>query len=58
MTTPYASTREQINRIFEDYENYVALYLLCNNGSKEGITPFDEFYWRQIYVYKHEIDKR
>ena len=56
MAQPYSSTREYINKIFHDYEQYVALYMLCNNGSKEGVTPFDVFYWRQIYVYKHEVN--
>jgi hypothetical protein len=36
-------------RIKRRYEEYLKLYRALGDGSTEGATPFDEFYWRFIY---------
>ncbi len=49
MASVYDTSRVQFNKISEAYKNYLALYRLFNNGSYEGATPFDVFYWRMTY---------
>jgi hypothetical protein len=43
------TTRVVFNRILKKYLEYVALYKAIGDGSTEGITPFEEFYWRYTY---------
>ena len=50
--------RENFNIIVESYLNYVALYKLINNGSIDGVTPFDQFYWRFTYYQKYQDPER
>lgn len=51
-------SRVHFQKVYEDYLNYIALYRLCNSGSVEGITSFEEFYWRQNYQYRYEDPER
>jgi hypothetical protein len=36
------------------YNAYCDLYKLLNNGSLEGVTGFDDFYWRMTYISKYQ----
>jgi len=47
------TTREHFNVIVQKYMDYLNLYRYFNNGSMEGITPFDQFYWRMTYYVKY-----
>lgn len=49
----YESNRERFNKIVDSYLNYAALYKLFNNGSLEGVTPFEVFYWRMTYEVRY-----
>lgn len=49
----YNHSRENFNKILDSYLSYVALYKLCNQGSVEGMTPFEEFYWRLTYLHPY-----
>ena len=46
-------SRIHFQKVYEDYLNYLALYKLCNGDSTEGVTPFEEFYWRQTYLHRY-----
>ena len=50
--------REQFDKIIESYLNYVVLYKLINNGSIQGVTPFDTFYWRFTFHDKYQDPER
>ena len=50
----YESRREVFEKIAKKYHDYVKLYKMVTGGSTEGITPFDEFYWRFTYYQKYE----
>lgn len=50
----YEVRREQFDKIAKRYKEYVILYRKINAGSLEGLTPFDEFYWRFTYYQKYE----
>lgn len=55
----YQTSREVFDQIKKDYEDYVNLYKMLNQGSVEGITPFADFYWRYTYTSKYlELEKR
>ena len=41
--------RVVFNMIRKKYDEYVELYKQLGDGTAEGVTPFDEFYWRYIY---------
>ena len=45
---------DEYNRLKKRYYAYVALYKEWNNGSEDGVTPFDEFYWRFTYNMAYE----
>jgi hypothetical protein len=53
----YESKRIIFAIIEKKYKEYIALYKLINNGSIEGITPFDEFYWNYTYYSKYSGGK-
>ena len=48
------SRRDGFEKILKKYNDYVKLYVFISGGSREGITPFDEFYWRFSYYQKYE----
>ena len=50
----YESRREVFEKILKKYNDYVDLYVKITGGSREGVTPFDEFYWRFTYYQKYE----
>ena len=50
----FESSRNVFDSIVRKYNDYVDLYVFFNNGSAEGVTPFDEFYWRFSYNVKYE----
>ena len=50
----YETQRVVFDKIVEKYNDYVALYALCNDGSEQGATSFREFYWRYIYLYRYQ----
>lgn len=54
----FDAQREQFNIIVDSYLNYVALYKLVNNGSIDGVTPFEVFYWRFTYFVKYQDPER
>lgn len=49
----YEGTKEHFNKLKKQYEEYMDLYRFFNNGSLEGVTPFDEFYWRCTFFGKY-----
>jgi hypothetical protein len=50
----YEVTREHFDRLVKRYHEYVKLYRTLNNGSIEGITSFESFYWRFTYLVKYQ----
>lgn len=54
MSDMFATSREAMTKIIKKYNGYLELYATFNNGSTEGATPFDEFYWRFSYTIKYE----
>lgn len=46
--------RQLFDKILKKYREYAALYASFNNGSLEGLTPFDEFYWRYTYYTRYD----
>lgn len=57
MGITYENQRVIFDTIVKKYKDYVALYRLFNNGSIEGLTTFDDFYWRMSYFSKYQ-DRR
>lgn len=53
----YENQRVVFDKLVKKYEEYVRLYKFINHGSIEGITPFDQFYWRMVYWAKYS-DRR
>ena len=53
----YDTTREHFDVLVKKYKEYIALYRIFNNGSTEGITTFDRFYWQFTYVSKYSDPK-
>jgi hypothetical protein len=49
----YENRRIVFAVIEKKYKEYIALYKMVNNGSVQGITPFDEFYWHYTYYSKY-----
>jgi hypothetical protein len=49
----YENRRILFTVIEKKYKEYIALYKMVNNGSVQGITPFDEFYWHYTYYSKY-----
>ena len=54
MGMQYGTSRHHFNKVLEAYMNYVALYKLFNGGKAQGVTPFNEFYWRMTYLVRYE----
>lgn len=57
MGITYENQRVVFDTIVKKYKDYIALYRLFNNGSVEGLTTFDQFYWRMTYFSKYQ-DRR
>jgi hypothetical protein len=57
MGISYENQRVIFDSIVRRYKEYIALYRSLNNGSVEGLTTFDEFYWRMIYFSKYQDRK-
>lgn len=57
MGITYENQRVIFDTIVKRYKDYIALYRLFNNGSVEGLTTFDQFYWRMTYFSKYQ-DRR
>lgn len=57
MGIAYENQRVIFDTIVRKYLDYIALYRAVNNGSVEGLTPFNEFYWRMIYFSKYQDRK-
>lgn len=57
MGIAYENQRVIFDTIVRKYKEYIALYRAVNNGSDEGITPFNEFYWRMVYWSKYQDRK-
>lgn len=53
MSITYENQRVIFDTILIKYEAYRELYRLVNNGSLEGVTGFDDFYWRMTYLTKY-----
>lgn len=49
----FENTRENFDKLKKEYEEYVALYKIFNNGSVDGLCSFAEFYWRITYLHKY-----
>ena len=45
----FESQRKTIEKLMGQYKAYVIIYKEFNNGSIEGITSFDDFYWMFTY---------
>ena len=50
-------SNKELNKIKKKYIDYIELYKFCNNGSTDGITNFEEFYWRFSYLLKYDDPK-
>jgi hypothetical protein len=55
MGITYENRRSIFEKIAKRYKEYLSIYKEINNGSLEGITPFDEFYWRTVYYSRYPI---
>ncbi len=53
MSFTYENQRVVFVKIEKAYKGYLELYKLINNGSLEGATSFDIFYWRMVYYSKY-----
>ena len=53
MSVTYENQRVNFDEIVKKYKDYIALYRVFNNGSVEGITSFDDFYWRITYISRY-----
>lgn len=57
MGITYENQRVNFDNVVKKYMEYLRLYKLINNGSVEGITTFDLFYWRMTYYSKYQDRK-
>lgn len=57
MGMAYENQRVNFDILVKKYKDYIALYRKLNNGSIEGLTTFDDFYWRMVYWSKY-ADRR
>lgn len=57
MGMSYENQRVIFDTIVKKYKDYIALYRYLNNGSVEGLTTFDDFYWRMTYFSKYQDRK-
>lgn len=53
MSITYENQRVVFDTILKKYNAYRALYKLVNNGSLQGVTGFDDFYWSTVYLTKY-----
>jgi hypothetical protein len=53
MSFTYENQRVHFQKIEKAYHGYLALYRSLNNGSIEGATSFDIFYWRMVYFSRY-----
>lgn len=58
MSIGYENRRDQFDKIVKKYKEYISLYKFINNGSLEGLTTFDIFYWEQSYYSQHRFKNR
>lgn len=58
MGSMYDTNRENFDKLRKKYVEYLQLYATFNNGSIEGATPFQEFYWRFTYFIRYEDPQR
>lgn len=54
----YEVTREEFDKLKKKYDEYIDLYTFFNNGSAEGASSFESFYWRFTYHVKYEEPER
>lgn len=57
MGISYENQRVVFDVIARKYKDYIALYRLLNNGSVQGATTFDDFYWRMTYLSKYQDNR-
>jgi hypothetical protein len=50
----FESSRVQLDKIMKKYREYLDLYCYFNEGSSEGATTFQEFYWRYTYYSRYK----
>lgn len=50
----YESSREVFQKITRQYKEYLKLYRFFNGGKADGATPFEVFYWNQVYYSFHD----
>lgn len=53
----YENRRIAFDAILKKYLDYVKLYKVFNDGSIEGISNFEDFYWRYTYINRYS-DRR
>lgn len=58
MSSMYDTNRENFEKLLKKYQDYLQLYATFNNGSIEGATPFQVFYWRFTYHIRYEDPQR
>ncbi len=49
----YTNQRIHFEVIAKKYREYVELYKQMNNGSEQGVTMFDDFYARYVYLHRY-----
>jgi hypothetical protein len=49
----YENKRAIFNVILKKYKDYLELYRAVNNGSIQGVTSFQDFYWHYTYYSKY-----
>jgi hypothetical protein len=49
----YESKRIIFAIIEKKYKDYLFLYKMVNNGSLQGATTFEDFYWHYTYYSKY-----
>lgn len=54
----YDTNRENFDKLLKKYKEYLQLYKSFNNGSAQGATPFEAFYWRFTYSIRYEDPQR
>tara|TARA_B100000902_G_C26526150_1_gene535632 strand:- start:129 stop:317 length:189 start_codon:yes stop_codon:yes gene_type:complete len=54
----YETNRDNFEKIIRDYLAYLKLYKMVNNGSAEGVSKFEDFYWQNNYYVRYEDPSR
>ncbi len=49
-----ALSTEEYDKLRKKYNDYRDIYKFFNGGSLDGVTPWDEFYWRFLYRIHYE----